>query len=287
MMAEMDEKRAAVSLKAPGHSTGSLHLPGRGAFPRIDDHLVKAEVTRDEIIAGRRVVAMPAHPPHATRHTDLGYVLRAHVAPGYVAATDLLTRFGETSDFASDTCIYKDGVDPATGTRYLEELAFEVVSEQDRRDVTAKAVEMRRRGVRRIFAVFVKDPRVCEWSSENQTWLALDAGSRIEDRCLAAPLSVAALLNAALADNAVAEALIAKSNPALLTWGAAAKAEGKAEGRAEVMAESILKILEARGVAVSLTQREEILRCIDVDRLDRWWRRASSASSAEELTSES
>ena len=266
-------------------------MPGRGSFPRIDDHLVVPEITRDEVINGRRVVAMPAHPPHATKHTDLGYVLRAHVAPGYTVATDLLTRFGETSDFASDACIYKDGLDPSTGTRYLEDLAFEVVSEQDRRDVTEKAVAMRRRGVRRIFAVFVKDPRVCEWSPESQSWLALDAGSRIEDRCLMAPLSVAALLDAALADIAVAEVLIAKRNPAILKLEAAVKAEGKAEGRAEgraeLMAESILKILEARGVAVSLAQREEILRCADADRLDRWWRRASSASSTEELTSAS
>src|SRR6185436_20802358 len=108
MISEMDEKRSAVSLKAPGPSTGSLHLPGRGSYPRIDDHLVVPEITRDEVINGRRVVAMPAHPPHATKHTDLGYVLRAHVAPGYTVATDLLTRFGETSDFASDACIYKD-----------------------------------------------------------------------------------------------------------------------------------------------------------------------------------
>lgn len=290
MILEMDEKRSAIRLKAPGAPAGPLHLPGRGAFPRIDDHLVVPEITRDEVIQGRRVVACPADPPHATRHGDLHYVLRAHVAPGYRGAVDLLTRQGETSDFASDACIYKEGIDPSTGTRYLEEMAFEVVSEQSPRDVTEKAVEMHRRGVRRIFAVFVKDPRVSEWSPESQSWRPLEAGSWIEDRCLVAPLAVAALLDATLADNAVVEALIAKGNPAILKREAAAqargKAEGRAEGRAEVMAESILKILEARGVAVSQAQRDTILHCSDVDRLDRWWRRVSLASSAEELTSE-
>lgn len=275
----MDEKRAAVSLKAPGHSAGALHLPGRGSFPRIDDHLVKVEVTRDEIINGRWVVALPAHPPHATKHTDLGYVLRAHVAPGYIVATDLLTRFSEKSDFASDACIYKEGVDPSTGTRYLEELAFEIVSEQNRGIVTEKAVDMHRRGVRRIFAVFVKNPRICEWSSESQSWLALDAGFWIEDRCLVKPLAVAALLDAALADNAVAEVLIAKGNPAFLNREAAAEARGEAK--------SILKILEARGVAVSPAQQEEILLCSDIDRLDLWLCRAVSATSIDELMSES
>ena len=223
---------------------------------------------------------------HATQHGDLQYVLRAHVAPGYRGAVDLLTRQGETSDFASDACIYKEGVDPSTGTRYLEEMAFEVVSEQSPRDVTEKAVEMHRRGVRRIFAVFVKGPRVSEWSPESRSWRPLEAGSWIEDRCLVAPLAVAALLDTTLADNAVAEALIAKGNPSLLKREAAAQARGKAEGRAEVMAESILKVLEARGVAVSQAQRDTILHCSDVDRLDRWWRRVSMASSAEELTSE-
>ncbi len=279
----MDEKRSGYSLRAPGAAGTSLHLPGRG-FPRVDDHLVVPEITRDEIVVGRRVVAWPAESPHATQHSDLSYVLRAHVNPGYIAAVDLLTRHGEKSDFASDACVYKRGVDPATGGRYLEEIAFEVVSGQSLGDVTEKAVEMHRRGVRRIFSVFVKRPRLCEWSPASRSWDHLEAGSYIEDRCLAVPLAVAALLDAALADNAVAEALIAKGNPAIRNLEAAAGAKGRAEGRAEGIAESILKLLEVRGVAVSLEQREEILHCSDLDRLDRWLRRAALASSADELT---
>jgi hypothetical protein len=286
----MDEKRSGYSLKAPGSSGGSMRLPGRGSFPAVDDHLVVAEITRDEIINGRRVVASPAHPPHATKQLDLGYVLRAHVAPGYIAAADLLTRVAETSDFASDACIYKEGIDPSTGTRFLEEIAFEVVSEQREREAAEKAEAMQRRGVRRIFGVFVKRPRLCEWSAEGRTWSPLDAGSQIVDRCLVAPLAVAALLDAALADNAVVEALIAKGNPMLRNREAAAEAmgeaRGEARGKAEGIAESVLKILEARGVGVSPAQREEILRCADSGRLDRWLRRAVQASSADEVTAE-
>ena len=301
----MDEKRASYSLRAPGSpgKTATLRLPGRDSFPGVDDHLVEPEVTRDEIINGRRVVAMPALPPHADRHGGLGYVLGAHVATGYTMAVDLLTRHDVDSDFASDACIYKDGVDPATGTRYLEEIAFEAVSEQNEKDVAEKAVVMYHRGVRRIFAVFVKGRRrVCEWSPENQSWRPLDVRSRIEDPCLATPLAVAALLDAAVADNTVAEALVAKGNPVIRKREVAAQAQGKAEGlvqgkaeglaqgkaegRAEGIAESILKFLEARGVAVSLAQRQEILRCHDLDRLDRWLRRAALASSADEVMSE-
>jgi hypothetical protein len=292
----VDEKRAGYDLKAPGASgASSLHLPGRADFPRLDDHLVVPEVTRDEVIKGRRVVAMPADPPHGDQHFRLDYVVGAHVAPGYEGSTDLLTRTGEASDFASDACIRKTGDDPATGSRYLEEIAFEVVSTQSEGDVREKAEEMHERGVRRIFALFVKGPRrVCEWSPKSRRWLPLDAGARIEDPCLVAPLAVSALLDAALADNAVVEALKAKRNPEILKLEAAAKAEGKtegktegrAEGEAKGTAEAILKVLEARGVAVSRAQREKILRCSDRARLSRWVVRASLATSAEEVTAE-
>lgn len=271
----MDEKRAGFSLKAPGRS-GSDHprRPGRGPWPRVDDHLVEPEVTRDEIVGGVRVVASPAQPPHATRHTQLDYVVRALVTPGFTAAADLLTRHDHDSDFATDVCVFKDGVDPATGARYLEEIAFEVVSTQNERLFTEKAVRMHRRGVRRIFAVRVKAGQVCEWSPESQGWRSLDAGARIEDPCLVAPLPVAALLDAAAADKAVAEALIAKGNPTLQEREALARAEG------------VLTVLEARGVAVSPEQRQEIRGCRDLDRLDRWLRAAVLASSAEEVLSQ-
>jgi hypothetical protein len=282
-MSTMDERRPAYSLKAPGSSGSPLRLPGPGPFPGIDDHLVVPEITRDEIIGGVRVVAFPAKLPHATQHGDLHYVLRAHVAPGYHAAVDLLTRHDEESDFASDACVFKEGVDPATGGRYLEEIAFEVVSEQNERFVTEKAVRMHRRGVRRIFTIWVKgERRVCEWSSESGSWRLLHPESRIEDPGLVTPLAVAALLDAATADNAVVAALIAKDNPAIRKREAAAEARGKAKGQAE----AILKILVARSVAVSAAQRQEILRCRDLDRLDRWLLRATLASSTDEITSE-
>jgi hypothetical protein len=276
-MPPMDENRRGYDLKAPGHpGAGSpRRLPGRDSFPRVDDHLVEPEVTRDEIIGGRRVVAFPANPPHATQQTRMDYVLQAHVAPGYQAATDLLTRHDEESDFASDACIYKDGVDPATGARYLEEIAFEVVSEQNEGWVTEKARRMHRRGVRRIFTVWVKTHRVCEWSPKSGSWRLLEAGARIEDSCLVAPLDVAALLDAAKADYAVVEALAAKGSPAIR------------EREATAVANALLRLLEARGIPFSEAQRQGILRCQDLDQLDRWLLRAALASSAGELATES
>ncbi len=279
----MDENRPAYSLKALGSAGAALRLPGRSTFPDVDDHLVEPEVTRDEMIGGVRVVASPAHPPHADQHTDLDYVLRAHVASGYRASTDLLTRHDEDSDFASDTCVRKEGTDPDTGGRYLEEIAFEVVSEQNEGYVTEKARRMHRRGVRRIFTVWIKTQRVCEWSPERQSWRLLDRASRIEDSCLAAPLEVTALLDAAAADNAVVEALAAKDNQTIRRL----EAEAEAKGRAEGMAESVLGVLEVRGIAASDLQRQEILGCHDCGQLSRWLRRAALAASADEILSES
>src|SRR3954470_18480690 len=105
-MPAMDENRSGYSLKAPGHGGGSpgMRLPGPGPFPRVDDHLVEPEVTRDEIIGGRRLAAIPANPPHADRQGTVIQVLESFVAPGYRAATELLTRVDQDSDFASDAC---------------------------------------------------------------------------------------------------------------------------------------------------------------------------------------
>lgn len=279
-MSRMDQRHPGYSLKAPGHPGSGMpkRLPGRGDFPRVDDHLVQPEVTRDEIVGGRKVVAFPAERPHATQNTRLDYVLQAHVAPGFEAATDLLTRHDNDSDFATDACIYKEGIDPETGARYLEELAFEIISEQNQGLANQKAMRMQRRGVRRIFSIWVKgSKRVCEWSPESQGWSLLDPKSSIQDPCLIKPLSVGSLLDAAAADNAVAEALVAKGNPVLREREAAARAGEKAD--------AILQVLEVRGIAVNLSQREEILACTDLDRLNRWLRRAASASSTDEVTS--
>lgn len=280
----MSEERPGYSLKAPGASGRSLHLPGRDPFPPVDEHLVEPEVTRDEIIGGRRVEAFPAEAPHADQHGDLQYVLRAHIAPGYVASVDLLTRFDQKSDFASDACVRRAGIDPQTGKRHLEELAFEVVSEQKERDVAEKAPRMHRRGVRRVFAIFLKSRQVCEWSPEGPgSWRPLVATSEIEDPCLAKPLGIAALLDAAAADDAVVQALAAKDNPELRRMKTAERREGEAQGEARGIAKSILQVLERRGIAVSADQRQEILSCTNLDRLSRWLDQAVLAATVDEI----
>lgn len=60
-------------------------------------------------------------------------------------------------------------------------------------------------------------------------------------------------------------------------------AEGKAEGRAEGEANSVLLILETRGITVPDHVRHRITSCTDLDQLATWVRRALTVTTAEEL----
>lgn len=231
----MDPKPShAGMLFAPGSgsSAAALRFPSARAFPPVDEHLVKPE-TREEMVRGRRVLAMPANPEHGDRHFELDYVIRAYVKEGYVGSTDLLTRASESSNFATDTCVRKKGDDPKTGRRYLEELAFEVVNEQSRSDMIERAEDLTARGVRRMVAIFVKKGEVCEWSPSKGEWKKLDLASTFSDPTLARPLQVSELLDAAGADNAVARALLAKDIPVLVEAKAESRKQGLDEGRRE------------------------------------------------------
>ncbi|WP_255955118.1 hypothetical protein [Streptomyces odontomachi] len=59
--------------------------------------------------------------------------------------------------------------------------------------------------------------------------------------------------------------------------------EGRAAGRAKGRAESILLVLEQRGLSVSDAVRTRVMECVDDDVLRRWLVRAVTVSSAEEI----
>jgi hypothetical protein len=279
-----------------------MRMPPAREPPRIDERAVRPE-TREQLIRGRRLQAMPSNPPHGDHHFKLDYVIGAYLQEGFVGSTDLLTRSSEQSDFATDTCIRRGGVDPSTDTRYLEELAFEVVNEQSLRDVTEQAEELSARGVRRIVAIFVKKGTVSEWSPKKGTWQALDPEGMFSDPTLARPLRVKELLDAAEADNAVARALVAKHNAVIEAARAESRDEGKKEGQKEGKKEglkegkkegekegiakgkaaAVLTVLDARGVVVSAEARARILACFDDVSLSRWLSRVADVHSAEEL----
>lgn len=60
-------------------------------------------------------------------------------------------------------------------------------------------------------------------------------------------------------------------------------AEGRVEGRVEGLKESLLRILEARGLPVADAQRERIVACRDAAVLDRWIAGALTAGSVDDV----
>jgi len=268
---------------APPASAGgaALKLPGASSFPSLDERLAQPE-TREEVLRGERVLAQPALAPHGDLHFGLDYVLGAHVSPGFIGSTDLLTRAAHDSDFATDTCIRRAGDDPGTGTRYLEEVAFEVVHAQPLKKATERAEDWSRRGVRRIFGVFVKKGTVEEWVPKAKRWRALDPGGVVRDPCLLRPIAVKAVFDAGVADDEVARALEAKNNPVIV----AIKAESEARGEQRGLAAAVLAVLANRGLAIPPRVREAIQRSEDLARLHRWLARAMVVATADEVLDE-
>ncbi len=207
----------------------NLRAPEPSTSLRVDDSIVRPE-TREEMVRGRMIQALPAHAPHADQHQMLGVVTEGCIAPGYVASTDLLTRAGPGSDFATDTSVRREGIDPRTGTRYLEELAFEIVNEQSRRDITERAEDLSARGVRRIVAIFVKRGEVCEWSPERNDWIVLDPTGVLEDPVLAEPLPVRAMLDRTEATRAAIRGFHTKGHPEMRAIESHAEQKGLAKG---------------------------------------------------------
>ena len=249
---------------APGAQGMRVEAPG---FPPPDQHVVEPE-TYQEMLDGQVRDLAPADPPHADQQFDLAYVLRAHVADGYVGSTELLTRVSEHNDFATDACIRKTGHDDQ-GHRFLEELSFEVKHKQSDASLKKRAQYLIDRGVRRVFAiyVYVKDDLVTagpvkEWSAKHNRWLLLPGDSHIEDPCLRRPVKVRALLDALEADNAVVRALCDKDNPVVLEL----KAESYDEGKSDEFRRVIRAFCQAFDVELTSEQYAR-LETLDADEL--------------------
>jgi hypothetical protein len=293
---------AGVRLEAPGASRyhGGMRAPERSPapLPRVSDYAVEPESGQEMLDAQVRE-ALPAGPKHARQHNQVDYVLRAYTAPEYGADTDLLTRQAVPHNFASDTSIRKDGINPETGDRYLEELAFEIKSTQSTEDLEQRARIMAARGVRRIFAIPVRGDDaaseiiagpLAEWLPAEERWRTYRDDEVIADPCLFEPLPVRALLDAVEADDAVAQALLDKGNRVLVRHTEKVRDEGRREGRKEgeenAAREYIHMFLHARGVVMDAATHARIAACSDLAVLKRWVMRAAQVTRASELFSD-
>lgn len=282
----MDPKRGGsdggmiLAPGAPGHAS-SFAFPSadrKPSFPPVDEHLVKPEVSREEIIRGRKIITMGANPEHAEAHARVDFVIGPHVRPGAVAASDLLTRVNQGSNFATDVCVRNAGTDPRTGTRYLEELSFEVVNEQSMRDAKEKAEDLTGRGVRRVFAIFVKKNYIGEWSQARREFVMLPNDGMIEDPMFIRPIAVQALLDAAVAESQVVLALWKKGNPELKRIHQQGVDDGQKQGQKRLLLTLLQKRFGSLPVAV-----EARVNAADSAQVDAWAEKLLSASSLDEV----
>ncbi len=252
--------------------------PASSELPAVDERLVASE-SGYEIDDGKLVRVPPADEPHGNRHSKIAALLEAHVADDFTVAVDMLTRLSETSDRAPDASVYPLARDPRTGGRQIEQLAFELVNTESLGNAAKKAADLSARGVRRTFAIDVERARAFEWSHELGTWSLLDPGGTIEDRTLAVPLSIEALVHAIKTDDAMAKALLAKKNPVLL----AAIDQGHSAGQIDATARAIVRVLERRQLRLSREEHERIVAARDLALLEKWLDRAATCGSAGEL----
>jgi hypothetical protein len=255
-------------------------LPSAGApHPPLDEHIAD-HAHREEIVRGRKLYAAPALPEHGDPHCRLDTIVTTHAATDRVASTDLITRVADDGDLATDTSIRRAGINPTTGERYLEEMVFEVVNTQRLSDVTAKAEELSTRGVRRVFAVFIRKGIVSEWRDDQ--WEALREDNEIVDECLAAPIPVVALLKASAVGAAAVRGLLARKEPELVAMLHEREAQGARDGRRA----ALRAVLAARGVVLTEAQRAAVDACDDRAMLDAWITRSASASVADDVFDE-
>ena len=199
-------------LLAPGASSHGAYGPGKGqSLPRVDERLVAPEA-HAEIVDGLLYRTMGANPPHATQHAEVTHVFMGVLASGYSVAVDMLTRADAETDAAPDVSIFPSALDPATGERSLEEIAFEVLDTERLSHTTKKVEKFAARGVRRLFAVRLVNRTVYEWDHAHHDWTELDAQGDIVDRCFRVPLPVRALVDRVLADDTIAKALLDARN---------------------------------------------------------------------------
>jgi len=242
--------------------------------PAVDERLVMPG-TRYEVVDGKVEHVPPSDEAHGSRHSKVSALLEVCAADGYDVASDMLTRTSWKNDMAPDASLFPRARDERTGGRRLEELAFEVVSTESLGHAAKKARALAERGVRRVFAIDVASKRALVWSKETDAWEILPRDGVIEDRALAAPLPIQALVEAMKADDAVAQALLAKKNPVLEGALHGARLEGKIE--------ALLAVLKARGLRVSKKAEKQIRAEKSEATIDAWLERAGNAESVDRV----
>ncbi len=286
--------RTPPMLFAPGSSSTAAYAPGRDQrLPAVDERLVAPE-SHAEIVDGVLYRTMGSNQPHGTRHFTATGLFFGVLAEGYEGAVDMLTRADDDTDAAPDISVFPSGEDEETGGRKLEEIAFEVLDTERMSHATKKVEKLAARGVRRLFAIRVAERKVYQWDHAHGDWTEFADGDHITDRCFRVPLPVAAFVDRVLADDTVAEALLAAKNRVLTralkderdagqrAGQRAGRDEGLREGALRSARTMLLALLETRG-PLTEAHRRRVMACDDEGALTAWFTRALAGESAEAL----
>jgi hypothetical protein len=159
---------------------------------------------------------------------------------------------------------------------------------QDEEKLAEKVADLLVAGTRYLWVVRLTGPRRVEVHEPGKKVRTVLPGKLLTaPGVLENPVRVEALYDRDEAERATLTNLLQRQGyenlEAVLAEG---RIEGKTEGKTEGKAESVLAVLEARGLRVTKAIRERIARCTDVAQLDRWVRRAAVVHKASEVFEE-
>lgn len=163
---------------------------------------------------------------------------------------------------------------------------------QDEADLERKIADLLRAGTRHVWVVRLAGPRHVEVHEPGAPVrvVACD-GELTAPGILTNPVPVAALYDRGVARQATLRNLLQRLGysglEAVLEEGREqGREQGEAAGRAAAAAAAVLRVLDARGVAISEDQRARVRAERDPERLDRWLERAATLASAEAVLGE-
>ena len=250
-------------LSAPGPFRAE-HIPEGSPYELSDGHPVLCMPTgrrgsRANLVGGQ---VLETDPAVKSAGVDLGYSRN----PSHLRAPDV-----SVGDFADEPGWSTEA--PPLAVEYAD-------TGQDEAELKTKIAELLEAGTRYVWVVRLTGPRRVEVHEQGRPMrLARPEDELTAPGILKNPVPVPALYDREAAHEATLRNLLQRRGyESLDAVRAEGKREGGIEGEIKGRRESVLAVLKARGLAVSDEERAQILAARDVDVLDGWIVRATTAA---------
>ena len=254
-------------LSAPGPFRAE-HIPEGSPYELSDGHPVLCMPTgrrgsRANLVGGQ---VLETDPAVKSAGVDLGYSRN----PSHLRAPDV-----SVGDFADEPGWSTEA--PPLAVEYAD-------TGQDEAELKTKIAELLEAGTRYVWVVRLTGPRRVEVHEQGRPMrLARPEDELTAPGILKNPVPVPALYDREAAHEATLRNLLQRRGYESLDAvraeaEALGKLEGKREGEIEGRREAVLAVLKARGLAVSEAEHAQIVAARDVDVLDGWIVRATTAA---------